>query len=303
MKKKLLITLFTGLSVSVVASASVTWDFANATGQVANGTAFAGSGGGGNIVVYAEQVSYTEGSPNLGVIQSPVQTLGGFNSLSGLFQVSNANNAPGSGSTSSGHGAGLAPFNAGEVNGHTITGAAGICQGTINGGTTGFDCQDGITDFAQQNSSANQFSNILELNISGVQTGTVLKFLLQGPPNDPTSGETTSVNVYTANASTPQNLSAMTVFSNSDTSPISGPSGITTTGLVSQFTITKTTANEFVAIQADCHYLLLNSITGTPPSGVPEPSFYGFFGVAMVGLVIGARKLRARAAAVAVDQA
>lgn len=61
--------------------------------------------------------------------------------------------------------------------------------------------------------------------------------------------------------------------------------GTTTLGEIStngtaaqpQLTLTKNTGGvEWVAIEADCHYLLLSSITGAPPtSGVPEPRFYG----------------------------
>jgi hypothetical protein len=156
--------------------------------------------------------------------------------------------------------------------------------------------QDGITDSVPENSAGGSYSNILEVYLnSSIANGSTLSFLLQEGVS--ASGDT--VSVFTANASTPQNPSGMNVFNNSVASPIGG---ITTTGTTSQFTITKTSTNEFVAIEADCHYLLLTSITATPGT-VPEPSFYGFFALAMVGLVFSARKMRARAAVAAAEKA
>jgi hypothetical protein len=69
---------------------------------------------------------------------------------------------------------------------------------------------------------------------------------------------------------------------------------ITVDGTTPQFSFNKNTAGvEWVAIEADGHYLLLDTVKGTT-SAVPEPSFYGFFALAMVGLLFGARKLRTR---------
>jgi len=52
-----------------------------------------------------------------------------------------------------------------------------------------------------------------------------------------------------------------------------------------QFTFQKTTSGtEWIAIQADCHYLLLDSLTVTP-TATPEPRFYGLLLVGILGLV------------------
>jgi hypothetical protein len=51
-----------------------------------------------------------------------------------------------------------------------------------------------------------------------------------------------------------------------------------------QFSFTKTTSGtEWIAIQADCHYLLLDALTVTP-GVVPEPRFYGMLLAGLLGL-------------------
>ena len=286
MKYRFLMIVLAGMSVGSLANATVTytWSFgsAGASGFVAQGTAFAGTNSGGNIKVYSEQVNSS------GVIQSTPATCsfgcsdysitGSTHSTLGtgsqaLFQVNGTFN---SSASNYHHGTGIAPYDPAE--GHST-------------GTYGFDNQAGINDTVPENVTGS-YSNILELDLSGVANGTTLNFLLQGPTTDPFTGGATAVEVFYANATTPQNLGSMTVYNNSVVNPFAG---ISPTGTTTTFSLTKTTTNEFVAIQADCHYLLLDTITGTPGT-VPEPSFYGFFAVAMVGLVIGARKLRARAA-------
>jgi hypothetical protein len=64
---------------------------------------------------------------------------------------------------------------------------------------------------------------------------------------------------------------------------------------VPQFSITKAAGVEWVAISADCHYLLLDSITGTmTTSTVPEPRFYGLLIAGMLGFAgVYARKRQA----------
>ena len=78
-----------------------------------------------------------------------------------------------------------------------------------------------------------------------------------------------------AGTTTPPNLSSMTKFDSTPISVGTEDGGATTP----QFKITTDTTTgdpiEFIAIQADCTYLLLNSITSSGPSSVPEPRFYG----------------------------
>jgi hypothetical protein len=106
--------------------------------------------------------------------------------------------------------------------------------------------------------------------------------------------------VYTdtvaAGTATPPNLSSMTKF---DAAPIAV--GTENGGAATpQFKITTdTTAGdpiEFIAIQADCTYLLLNSITSSGPSSVPEPRFYGLLlaGLLCAGGVVYQKRRAAR---------
>ena len=92
---------------------------------------------------------------------------------------------------------------------------------------------------------------------------------------------------------TPPNLSAMT--------PDGGVMNVGTMNggaTTPQFSIKTTTSAldpiEFIAIKADCTYLLLNSITAHTPS-VPEPRFYGFLLAGLFG-VVGAIYQRRRSA-------
>lgn len=226
-------TLLSGLFITGVANASVTWTFGGNPALVQQGSAYNTSLG--TITVYAEQVN---GS---GVLQSlPDSTL--CSGTNCLFQTNNSVNADG---------IGIAPYNPAEGTGGS------------------FSNQDGISEY-----------NILELQLgSNIANGTTLSFLLQ-------SGYyaygADTVSVFTSNTSTPQSLGNMTIFKNSVASPIGG---ISTNGTTSQFTITKdTSGTEFVAIAADCHYLLLDTITGTAPS-TPEPRFYGLLMAGLVGFV------------------
>lgn len=157
-----------------------------------------------------------------------------------------------------------------QTNNSVVNDGIGIApyNPTENGVSSSFTTQDGISP-----------TNILELQLgSNIAKGTTLSFLLQ-------SGyyayNTDTVSVLYADASTPQNTGSMTVFNNSVSSPIGG---ISTNGTTPQFTITKNTSGiEFVAIEADCHYLLLDTITGTAPS-TPEPRFYGLLMAGLLGL-------------------
>jgi hypothetical protein len=146
--------------------------------------------------------------------------------------------------------------------------------------SNGYPDQLGINDdVAHNHSSSGSYGNILELELgAGIADGTTLSFLLQGPTNDPITGELTSVDVYSKDANSVTNPSAMNSLGNF------GAGLISTTSSLAQFTITKdTSGTEFIAIEADCHYLLLDSITpGT--SSVPEPRFYGLLLAGLLGL-------------------
>jgi hypothetical protein len=251
------LTVVAGLSLGTLAhGAPVTWSFGSnpavqySTGQSFNCTgSTACSGAGMPIIVYADQVSATTpaAAPNSttkvtgGALQTPLGDSGGV--VDGLFATSSA--------VESGFETGIAPYNPQD----------NTWPYNNQGGT--YNNQDGITP-----------TNILELNISGVAKGASLAFVLQGPSGD-------DVTVYTGDVSSQTSLSGLTVFDNSANNPI-GNGVISPTGTTTDFTIVRdSSASEFVAIQADCHYLLLDTITDTP-APTPEPRLYAFL---LVGLL------------------
>ncbi len=176
--------------------------------------------------------------------------------INGLFAVNDSPNF---------EGIGIAPYDPAE------------------GNSNSFANQDGITDVVDGNSS---IGNVLEVELgSNIAQGTSLSFLLQagiGASSD-------QVEFWSADASTPQNTN-----STSMTHLYQTPLGaISTSGTTAQYTLTKNTSGtEFVAIEADCHYILLDTITGTP-GAVPEPRFYGILLAAFLGLAGIAYKRRA----------
>jgi hypothetical protein len=183
--------------------------------------------------------------------------------LNGLFQVNDSPNS---------NGVGIAPFNPQETSG------------------ANFSTQDGITD--QVPGQATGTENFLLLQFTNLSANSTLNFLLQAG----VTGDTFSV--YTqAGGSTPNNMSALTVSNNSVVNPyhvdVAGNSQPSTP----QATINLTNAagaTEWVAIQADCHYLLLNSVTGSAPlTPTPEPGFFGILSLIVLGIGIAVHKSRA----------
>lgn len=238
--------LASALSLAGVASASTcatdAWCFGLNTGFVSEGNTY--SSGLGQVSVYSEQINNSNGDL---VTNSYDGTLG--TGSQALFQVSGSD------------GNGIAPYN------------------PVEGSSNNFQSQDGITDTVTYNSQGNttsSYGNVLEIELgSDIAQGTSLAFLLQAGPyaGDP------SVEVYTADASTPQNVNATSM-----TYDLTTTKSISDNSSSSQFTITKNTSGiEFVAIEADCHYLLLDTITGTP-SAVPEPRFYGLLLAGLLGV-------------------
>lgn len=257
-KLKWLMGMAGALSLAAVASATTcptnTWCFASNPMQVANGTTY--SSALGTITVYGEQVNNATNN-----LMTTPATEYGTSTLSGLFSTN---------TTVVGQfGSGIAPFDPAE------------------GGTpsNGYPSQLGINDdVAHTYPYGGSYGNILELQLgSNIALGTTLSFLLQGPTNDPITGELTSVNVYnelsTSHSGSAINPSAMHLDGNFGSGSIS-----TTAGPTGQFSITKdTSGTEWIAIEADCHYLLLDTIQGSTP-GVPEPRFYGMLLAGLLGL-------------------
>jgi hypothetical protein len=142
-------------------------------------------------------------------------------------------------------------------------------------GGSPFTEQQGITDSADSN---NSYGNILVLELgSNIAEGTTLSFLLEAGID----ASTDTVQAYYQDGGS-QNVSpaSMTKFASTTDGQIS------TNGTTPQFSLTKNTSGiEFVAIEADCHYILLDTITGTPGTpGVPEPRFYGMLLAGLLGV-------------------
>jgi hypothetical protein len=269
MNWKLHIAALGGLALAPTAHATVvtqTWLFGGTPGQVANGAAFCPTGtancaatGAQTITVYADQ------SLN-GAIVTPYKYNNKTYTESGLFQVNDSVNN---------HGVGIAPYNPTE-------------------GTSGaFSAQDGLTDTVKNAPTGT--GNFLLLNLSSnIAAGTTISFLLQAG----VSGDT--FDVWTqSGTTTPTKLGGTGGMVKQDSTPIK----VDETGSIlsngssqptkPQFSIMKGAGVEWVAISADCHYLLLDSITGTT-SAVPEPRFYGLLMAGMLGLAgVYARKRQA----------
>ncbi len=260
-RRLITITVLGGLMFLPTARATVvTWNFGGSAAQVANGTAFNTTLG--TITAYADQDKISTGA-----IGSPYLYNGVTPTESGLFRVNDSPNN---------HGVGMAPYN------------------PIEGTSNAFASQDGLTDTVKDASGYNNFI-MLELG-SNIAQGTALSFLLQSG----VSGDT--FDIYTQNGTlAPTKLFGTGGMTLANTK---GPISVDETGSIlsndssqpttPQFSIRKAVSGvEWVAVSADCHYLLLDSITGTSPSPVPEPRFYGLLLAGLLGIAgIYARKRR-----------
>jgi len=177
-----------------------------------------------------------------------------FNPVDGLFEVQKGQN----GNIASG----IGPY----VNGQ---------------GGSPFNGQGGIQDFSWFRSTVDYmlFIEVSNTGTGAIANGTLLNFLMQEGSDADTFNVWTLVN----NSNSLPDLSDMTKVS-SDVAVGVKNGGAT----VPQFSITTSTTSslhtEWIAIEADCNYLLLNSITD--PSPVPEPRFYGLLLASLIGLGI-----------------
>jgi hypothetical protein len=259
-----IIGLVAGLTLASVANATVTYTFATSNTQVAQGSTYcptySASCSGPTVGVYAEQTN------SGGTFVTPATTGPWYNQTStesGLFTVTDSPND---------FGTGIAPYNPSE--------------GT-SGGT--FSSQDGIVDGV---SGASSNDNILLLKLSDFAAGSTLSLLLQaGVTGD-------SFTVYTSTGATPTSLGGMSVYDNSLNDPIQvdeSGNNKPNTPQVTNLTILglNSSTTGWIAIEADCHYLLLDSLSAGTPS-VPEPRFYGILLAGLLGLAgIAYQKRRA----------
>lgn len=224
-------------------------------GNLSNGVQFTSPTNGQIITIFPEEV-YNE------TVQSNTSTDG--NPVNGLFETQK-----GSGGNLA---SGIGPFDNNQSGSYYYTGQKGIQDSVSNGNTTDIML----------------YIEIANNGTGAIADGSTLNFLMQeGDVSD-------YFNVYTStgNSGTPPNLTAMNeVKSNVSVGTMNG--GATTP----QFSITTNTNStnhiEWIAIEADCTYLLLNQITETA-SAVPEPRLYSLLLAGLLGLVgIYARKRKA----------
>ncbi len=153
--------------------------------------------------------------------------------------------------------------------------ASGIAPYYTNEGGPDYTTQLGIQESGNDD-------GVLYLEVSsasGVSSGSTLSFLMQ----EGLTADTFNVYTDTVSAGTnPPNLSSMNEVD--ENVAVGATSGGATTPQFSIVTSTPGTSVEFIAIQADCEYLLLNKITTTSPSSVPEPRFYGLLLTGLLGL-------------------
>jgi hypothetical protein len=242
-----------GLTLAPFANASVTWSFGGNAGLVSQGSTYSNSLG--SISVYSEQINNSTGDIVSTIYGAPNNPTLGTGS-DALFQVNDSVNNDG---------VGIAPYNPVEGSGGSMSSQTGITDAVTT------------ANYPYTNSS---YGNVLELELgSNIAEGTTLSFLLQAG----IGASTDQVEVFYADASSAQNVNASSM-----TYDLTTPKGaISTDGTTSQFTITKNTnGTEFIAIEADCHYLLLDTITGSAPAlpAVPEPRFYGLLLAGFLGL-------------------
>jgi hypothetical protein len=263
MKHLYILGLAAGLSLASLAHASVTYTFATSNQQVAQGSTYCPtystscSSSTPTVGVYAEQTSGVNGTfvTPVNVVSGPIWNQTITSTESGLFTVTDSPNN---------YGTGIAPFNPTEG------------AGTFSG-------QNGITDTA---SGANGNDNILLLKLSNFSAGSTLSLLLQAG----VSGD--SFTVYTSTGAMPTSLSGMSKY---DANPInvdepgsikSNGSSQPTTPQLSGLAIAglNSSTTGWIAIQADCHYMLLDTLSVIPGTATPEPRFYGLLLATFLGL-------------------
>jgi hypothetical protein len=208
-------------------------------------------------------VSFTQGGETITilpefVVNGVVQGSSRDNPVNGLFEVQQ------------------------NVGGNLASGIGPYVNGEGNSPFTG---QQGIQelDFKGTSYDGMLFIEVSQTGPDAIPAGTTLSFLMQ--EGDVADTFTYYTETVAAGTTTPPNLASMT---KGDASPISvgkDDGGATN----SQFQVVTSTSAadpiEFIGIQADCTYLLLNSITSSVPSTVPEPRFYGLL---LAGLLCGA---------------
>lgn len=211
---------------------------------------------GSNPTTVSDNTSYSSGLGSINVFSEQITN----NGTGGAFYSSSNSTVNGLFSTNDtvfDEGIGIAPYDPME-------------------GNSNFVNQDGITDSTPGSSTK---GNILVLELgSNIAQGTTLQFLIQAG----IGASTDVVSDYWQDGGT-SSVSPDTMTLNGTTT--AGEISTNGTTPQSQLSLTKNTAGiEFVAIEADCHYILLDTITGTPGASTPEPRFYGLMLAGFLGL-------------------
>ncbi|HTW66201.1 MAG TPA: hypothetical protein VME17_16370 [Bryobacteraceae bacterium] len=139
-------------------------------------------------------------------------------------------------------------------------------------GIAPYDPSEGGSPFSSQRGISETTGDYLLLDVSNITAGSTLSLLLDAG----TGGD--QVAIYTSTGSMPTSLGSMTeVLSNVNVGSATNSNGSVqpTTPQITGLSLGATATSGWIAIQADCDYLLLNTLTITSPSGVPEPRFYG----------------------------
>ena len=289
MRGKILTLVAAGFVLAGLANAAVTWtwNFGLTAGTTAAGapnvnngvytagstsglTGSFGTGSTHNITVYAEQETITPGGGNTNENTSTgTMSAANTSTLNGLFQVDNVPN--------SGFGVGIAPYDPSQG------GVGGtFAQNLANNQANAFNAQPGISD--DTGSVGGNLQNLLLINLGTVNPNETLTFLL----NEGNTPE--SFNVWTSYGSAPTVLGVGGMTEYASNVAVGGMEP--TTPQVSYNTSTNGGQDLWVAIQADCHYLLLDQITASyTPATAPEPRFYGML---LAGLLAVAVTLRRR---------
>lgn len=252
------------LMLASFANANVTWTW-NFASPTNGGVYTAGSSGltgtfgasGHSVTVYAEQETLP-GSAQTTVIGtlSPSTTT----TLNGLFQVNdNPNN----------FGQGIAPYD------------------PTFGSSNAFSNQPGISD-----DTGTHLSNMLLINVGAVTNNETLSFLLDAG----VAGDTFNVwTYYGSSAPTSLGDGGTTMAETASNQAVGNATNINgsvqPTSPQYAYNTLGNSGNLWVAIQADCHYLLLDQIgVSQPLTGTPEPRFYGFLMAGLLALAVGLRR-------------
>ncbi len=253
------LAIFTFASIAtagpcVVSDPGWTFNTLGYCGDLSSGVSFTASNG-QVITIYPEKLRD-------GVVQS--NTSVDTNYIDGLFEVKDGSN----GNIASG----IGPYVGSNGSGSPYTGQLGLQ-----------DWDSGIHHY--------DYMLFIKVDGGSVPSGTTLSFLMQQGDQSLDSVDV-HWDVFGSGQAAPPNISALT---NSNLNVAIGAKNGNAT--VPQFSITTSTDGahpiEWIAIQADCQYILLNAITETY-SKVPEPRFYGLLLVGLIGLAgIYSRRRRA----------